>query len=350
MGYYNIIEPKLFGDFRCLGSDCPQNCCGRWGHIMWTSEEYANLASREMPEEMREKVRASFVEEQNPYLPEQKVFNIKLENSACPFLSANGLCSIQLKFGEDALSATCAVYPRVSVFNSAVLTRSCYSSCPEVLRILFTDKNALKVDIRTVQLRGNEVVFKAVSCEDERDFAENPALRFRNELFGLFYDILSNSEKSAEENLAIGSAAAKRLSEISADEIPAALQALFGQLESGNLRGEGAVLDEQEAEKLLQEILGENAQKQKSTDFSLPDFFFGNLALNLLFELKMPFYFAEQSISENFSLLCASFSLMKRFALSCGEEQLFTRLADFSRTIIHDKNTAHAILDFLKKT
>lgn len=344
MGYYNIIEPKLFGDFRCLGSDCPQNCCGRWGHIMWTSGEYANLASLEMPEEMREKVKASFVEEQNPYLPEQKVFNIKLENSACPFLSANGLCSIQQKFGEDALSATCAVYPRVSVFNSAVLTRSCYSSCPEVVRILFTDKNALEIDIRTVQFRGNEVVFKAVSCEN--DFAENPALRFRNELFGLFYDILSDSEKSVEENLAIGLAAAKRLSEISANEIPSALETLFGQL--GNLRGEDAVLDEQWAEKLFKKILGENAPEQK--DFSLPEFFFRNLALNLLFELKMPFYFTERSIAENFSLLCASFSLIKRFALSCGEERLFTRLADFSRTIIHDKNTALAILDFLKNT
>lgn len=348
MGYYNIIEPKMFGDFRCLGSDCPQNCCGRWGHIMWTSGEYANLSSREMPEEMREKVRASFVEEQNPYLPGQRVFNIKLENSACPFLSVNGLCSIQQKLGEDALSATCAVYPRVSVFNGAVLTRSCYSSCPEVVRILFTDKNALETDIRTVQLRGNEVVFKAVSCEDERDFAENPALRFRNELFGLFYDILSDGEKSVEENLAAGSAAAKRLSEIGADEIPAVLEELFGLLESGNLRGEGAVLDEQTTEKLLREILGENAPGQKSADFSFPEFFFRNLALNLLFELKMPFYFAECSIAENFSLLCASFSLMKRFALYCGEERLFTRLADLSRTIIHDKNTAREILEFIK--
>ncbi len=348
MGYYNIIEPKLFGDFRCLGPDCPQNCCGRWGHIMWTSGEYEKLASREMPEEMREKIKSSFIEEQNPYLPGQSVFNIKLENSACPFLSANGLCSIQQKLGEDALSATCAVYPRVSVFNGAVLTRSCYSSCPEVVRILFTDKNALKVDIRTVQLRGNEVVFKAVSCEDERDFAENPALRFRNELFGLFYDILSDGEKSVEDNLAIGFAAAKRLSEISADEIPAALEALFGQL--GNLCGEDAVLDERTTEKLLREILGEDAPEQKSADFSLPEFFFRNLALNLLFELKMPFYFAERSIAENFSLLYASFSLMKRFALSCGEERLFTRLADLSRTIVHDKNTARGILDFLKNT
>lgn len=361
MGFYNIIEPKYFGEFKCTGSACPQNCCGRWGRVMWTDEEHARLVSREMPEELRGKISAAFVKEQSAW-------NINLINSACPFLSENGLCSLQVQFGEEILSATCAMYPRVSVFNSSTLTRGCYSSCPEVLRILLNDENALDINPRTVQVRGNTVEFKAVSCESEADFAKNPALAHRNELFGLFFDIISEKSAGIETNLAIGAAAAKTLSEVNENEFPEALEKLLSRLDQTDFYSERVFMGNRLAAELFSEIFGEKAlfndrnfDKQKLSDgekrlaeiFAGREYFFRNLAKNLLFELKMPFYLTRRGIFENFLVYGAAVSLAKLLAAACAingnAELVLARLAELDRTTAHNKNAAEKILGFLEQ-
>lgn len=353
MGFYNVIEPKYFGEFKCTGSACPQNCCGRWGRVLWTNEEYERLVSREMPEELRVKIGSAFVQEQNAR-------NINLINSACPFLSENGLCSLQMQFGEEILSATCAVYPRVSVFNNSVLTRGCYTSCPEVLRILFTDENALEINLRTVQIRGNTVEFKAVSCENEADFAKNPALAHRNELFGLFFDIISEKSAGIETNLAVGAAAAKTLSEVNENELPEALERLAERLDETDFLEERVFMEKSFAAELFAELFGENAlfngnfdEKRLAEIFAGREYFFRNLAKNLLFELKMPFYLTERGIFENFLVYGAAVMLAKILAEACAvdgsAELVLERLAELDRTTAHNKNAAEEILAFLEK-
>ena len=350
MGFYNIIEPKYFGEFKCTGSACPQNCCGRWGRVLWTNEEYERLVSREMPEELREKIGSAFIKEQNAR-------NINLINSACPFLSENGLCSLQLTFGEEILSATCAMYPRAAVFNNSVLTRGCFSSCPEVLRILFNDENALEINLRTVQIRGDTVEFKAVSCENEADFAKNPALAFRNELFGLFFDIISEKSAGIQTNLAIGAAAAKTLSEVNESELPEALERLSERLDETNFLEEREFMSNRLAGELFAEIFGENLEnrdeKRLAELFAGREYFFRNLAKNLLFELKMPFYFTKRGIFENFLVYGAAVTLAEFLAAACAvdgsAELVLERLAELDRMTAHDKNAAEKILAFLER-
>ena len=367
MGFYNIIEPKYFGEFKCTGSACPQNCCGRWGRVLWTDEEHRRLVSREMPGELREKIGAAFVQEQNPLGSDKTVWNINLINSACPFLSENGLCSLQREFGEEILSATCAMYPRAAVFNNSVLTRGCYTSCPEVLRILFTDENALEINPRTIQIRGNSVEFKAVSCENEEDFAKNPALAFRNELFGLFFDIISEKSAGIQTNLAIGAAAAKTLSEVNENEFSEALERLAERLDETDFLEERAFMENRLAALLFAELFGENAlfngnfdekrlsegEKRLAEIFAGREYFFRNLAKNLLFELKMPFYLTRRGIFENFLVYGAAVSLAGLLAAACAvegnEELVLARLSELDRTTSHDKNAAGKILAFFEQ-
>ncbi|MBP1563531.1 MAG: flagellin lysine-N-methylase [Oscillospiraceae bacterium] len=350
MGFYNIIEPKYFGGFKCTGSACPQNCCGRWERVLWTNEEYERLVSREMPEELRVKIGSAFVKEQNAR-------NINLSNLACPFLSENGLCSLQLTFGEEILSATCAMYPRTAVFNNSVLTRGCFSSCPEVLRILSEDENALEISLRTVQVHGNTVEFKAVSCENEQDFAKNPALAFRNELFGLFFDIISEKSAGIQTNLAIGAVAAKTLSEVSENELPEAIEKLAKRLDETDFLDEREFMGKPLAGELFAELFGERLEnhdeKRLAEIFAGREYFFRNLAKNLLFELKMPFYLTERGIFENFLVYGTAVTLAEFLAAACAvdgnAELVLARLAELDRMTAHDKNAAGKILAFLEK-
>lgn len=365
MGFYNIIEPRYFSEFKCAGSACLQNCCDSWGRVMWTNEEYERLVSREMSEELRGKISAAFVGEQNAW-------NINLANSACPFLSENGLCSLQLTFGEEILSATCAVYPRASVYNNAVLTRGCYSSCPEVMKILFQAEQSCEIYPRTVQVRGNEVIFKSVSCEGEADFAKNPALAYRNELFGLFYDIVSEKSAGIETNLAIGAAAAKTLSEAeNTEEIPKTVEKLLVRLDETDFFAERVFMENRLAAELFLDIFGQKSVEKLFTDgkfdeqkfsegekrlaeiFLGREYFFRNLAKNLLFELKMPFYFTERNIFENFLVYGAAVSLAKLLGVGCAfdgnAELVLARLSELARTTAHSKPAAEKILAFLEK-
>ena len=304
-----------------------------------------------MPEELRGIISAAFVKEQNAW-------NINLINSACPFLSENGLCSLQMQFGEEILSATCAMYPRVSVFNNSVLTRGCYTSCPEVLRILFTDENAFEINLRTVQIRGNTVEFKAVLCENEADFAKNPALALRNELFGLFFDIISEKSAGIETNLAIGAAATKTLSEVNENELPEALEWLAKRLDETDFLEEREFMGKPLAGELFAELFGErfenHDERRLAEIFSGREYFFRNLAKNLLFELKMPFYLKERGIFENFLVYGAAVSLAELLAAACAvdgsAELVLERLAELDRTTAHNKNAAERILAFLKKS
>lgn len=357
MGYYFIREPKYFREFTCTGSECESNCCRGWEDLIWLNEEYERLCSLDLPDEMRERVKSAFVRLDIPELDEP-LWNLRLSGKKCPFLAENRLCSIQRKFGEDFISNTCRVYPRVSVFNSATMTRGCYASCPEVAKALLNDEFALEICTRQVQVSGNEIVLKSVLCEGEEDFLENPALRYRNELFGLYYDILASRKRPLEENMILGAEIAKRISGVeNAEEIPAEIERQKSWFNAPDIVPKCNIFER--AAELFTEIFGDKSaisavltngkiDNDKLSAELFPRHFFGNIALNLLFELKMPFYFEDRSILENYSYLLAVYSLAKltvsAAAIERGMQFALERLSELDRAIVHDKSTGKKIL------
>lgn len=61
--------------------------------------------------------------------------SIALERG-CPFLTGDRKCSIQLKYGHDALSDTCKVYPRRMALTERGWELSLYFSCPTAAELL----------------------------------------------------------------------------------------------------------------------------------------------------------------------------------------------------------------------
>lgn len=360
VGYYIIKEPKYFREFECAGASCESNCCRDWEDLLWLNGEYERLCSLELPNEMRENVTSAFDRLDIAEFGEP-LWNLKLTGKKCPFLAENSLCSIQREFGEEFISNTCRVYPRVSVFNSAVMTRGCYASCPEVARMLLNDPFALEMCIRQVQVAGDEITLSSVLYEGEEEFSQNPALRFRNELFGLFYDILSNGKRSLEENLLLGLEAARRISEA---EIPAVIEQEQKQLKNLALKPQCELNLEKSAE-LFAKIFGDDAaissvlangkpDREKVAEGAgrFPEYFFKNLALNLLFELRMPFCFADKSVVENYSFLLFVYSMAKLLlsasVLENGVDFALERLSELDRAIIHDREVAEKIFESIE--
>lgn len=358
MGYYIIKEPKYFREFNCKGSSCESNCCRDWEDLIWLNEEYERLCSLELSDKMRENINSAFCRLEMPDFDEP-LWNLKLSGRKCPFLAENSLCSIQREFGEEFISNTCRIYPRVSVFNNAVMTRGCYASCPEVAKMLMNDEFALEMCIRQVQVSGDEIVLNSVLCEGEEDFAQNPATRYRNELFGLFYDIISSRMRGLEDNMLLGLEAARCISETEDFNIPELIEQQQRRFKAPDIMPK-ADMKFDKAAKLFADIFGDDKAISAVFTDGIPDnekitkgaslfppYFFGNLALNLLFELRMPFCFEDGNVFESYSFLLSVYSLAKLLlcasALDCGTELALERLSEFDRAIVHDRVVAEKI-------
>ncbi len=122
--------------FRCAGSDCPYTCCALWK--IWVDEG-------------TEKFYQSCEGEFGEYLRKNLVYvdgraMMRLDNDGrCMLLSENGLCRIQMEYGEKALCNTCATYPRQSISYEDITIRSMTMSCPEVARELLERKSPLHI-------------------------------------------------------------------------------------------------------------------------------------------------------------------------------------------------------------
>ncbi|MCH5196329.1 MAG: flagellin lysine-N-methylase [Oscillospiraceae bacterium] len=358
MGYYIIKEPNYFRKFACIGSSCESNCCHGWEELVWLNDEYEKLLA--LSEGIREAAEKSFERLDVPDF-DKPLWNLNLSDGKCPFLAENSLCSIQREFGGEFISNTCRVYPRVSVFNSAVMTRGCYASCPEVGRMLLNDEHALEMCVRQVQVDGNEITLSSVLYEGEEDFSEYPALRFRNELFGLFYDILSDRKRALDENMLLGLETAKRISETNTGDIPALIEQEQRRFNDPDIRAESE-LNFPKAAELFTEIFGSNetisavlvngkpdrAKIEKGASL-FPVHFLKNLALNFLFELRMPFCFADESVFKCYKFFLSVYAIARLVlsagAINGGTDLALKRLAELDRKIIHDSAAAMKIFE-----
>lgn len=381
MGYYTVIEPKYYQQFRCVGGSCELNCCGNWGNIVWTDSEYEKLCSTEMSEELRNKVNSSFFKKEFKGI---QIWNIRQQDGECPFLTDKKLCELQLTFGEGILSQTCRIYPRTALMNNAVLMRNCYLSCPETGKLLYDNKDAMEISARMVQVRGATLGVSA-TVESEQNFNANPSLKYRNILFDFFYGLCSDENYSIETALVLGGLAAKNLSEYELsgkhDSIPDIIKTLKKQINTperiasvdsinpdnrikigviGTLMLDMArevkslnileSLCENGSIDVQKYLLGEQTVKKL---FEGHEFYFRNMVLNMLFELKAPIYLPQRTIYENWLLICTCYSMslmmMNAQALVEPDINLILKAAALlDMSYGHNEKLSDQIINFLK--
>lgn len=106
-------------------------------------------------------------------------------NYICPFCNKDGLCSIQLELGEEYLSETCRVYPRISFYTGETALRSCTSSCIYALEQICSNDKAM--NLVNVELKNTVKIIQDTQISKEK----HPELNYRQNLFEFFYAIIS---------------------------------------------------------------------------------------------------------------------------------------------------------------
>jgi len=139
-----ILVPQYMQKFKCIGSACEDTCCAGWRVTIdeKTYKHYKNTNESEIKDLLREKVKRN-----RSNANEQNYAKILLDKQgSCPFLTGDKLCKIQQKLGFEALSITCAVYPRLTREVNGVMERSATLSCPEIARLVLLNPEPMEFD------------------------------------------------------------------------------------------------------------------------------------------------------------------------------------------------------------
>lgn len=123
-----IVEPDYYQQFHCAAGACPDTCCAAWEVVIdpETLQFY-----RSIPDTFGKRVRHALHRADGEWL-------FRTENGRCPLLTADGLCSIQLRYGHERLCTTCREYPKFVSEFGLLQERGVSLSCPEVCRMLLT--------------------------------------------------------------------------------------------------------------------------------------------------------------------------------------------------------------------
>ncbi len=333
--YYR--QPRYFEDFHCVGGSCPNSCCVGW-RIDWKKEEIDKIKNAENASpEMIELCENSF-EELKQEQDNTHTYKIKLDkNGRCPFLTSDNFCKIQRELGVEYMSDTCTIYPRKYITANDVLYKSCYMSCKVIIDRILSDEKAMDlVNIPVKEPTSYSGVFKDSPQQLER----HPELKYREEIFEFFYKLISDKKHDVETNIILGALVAQSLTNFVGkgeyNRIPEALQAFNKQIHNGTqlkmlehiktnyfLRfGFIEKLSTQIIQLNMSDLLKDKtgtpnieiyraAEKKLSDIFKDCPFIMRNIALNLLFEFKMPIMFWKKSIFENYGLFVASYAVLK---------------------------------------
>ena len=122
--------PGYYSKFRCLAGKCPHTCCAWWEVPV---DEKSAAFYQAVPGELGERLRTALTpdEDGGPCF--------RLTGGKCPFLDEQGLCSLQLKWGEEYIPAICREHPRFTYGYGSVREAGLCASCPEAARLILAE-------------------------------------------------------------------------------------------------------------------------------------------------------------------------------------------------------------------
>lgn len=178
-----VSQPTYVGHFSCTGAACRDHCCKRW-EITLDKSTYRKYLKSEIPD--IRKIAAEHIQVRKTSIENWARINFN-DAGNCFYLDEANLCQIHKQLGHQALSNTCASYPRTTTAYKNEEIKSLNMSCPEAVRhILFNDEAMLISNAHTIKHHYNQA----------------PSVNTERKLLHLFIaNLMMQSQPKVEENL-----------------------------------------------------------------------------------------------------------------------------------------------------
>ncbi len=140
----HIVKFAYYDDFRCSGPDCTDNCCRYW-HIDISKSEYLYYMEMKCSNALRSVIDGAFKRKKEPTDIRYAEMKLTVEGK-CHFLGKDSLCMLQKELGEESLSLTCRVFPRLHMkVGKGTVMQSCSATCCRVTEILMEHPEGLRI-------------------------------------------------------------------------------------------------------------------------------------------------------------------------------------------------------------
>ena len=184
------VKVDFYDAFHCIADQCPMTCCGQWRIAVdaETAEKWRDMHFPQGSTDGKTLLSRQIVPEQDS---EEGHICLK-ENKMCPFLNKQKLCNLVLTYGEDSLSHTCHIFPRIENAFADQTEYALMAGCPAVLDLMN---------------QGRLISFTEQESEERQEIQENDICVTTRELRTLrrcFIELLQNPEYSIEEALLAG--------------------------------------------------------------------------------------------------------------------------------------------------
>lgn len=157
------IYPNYYKDFKCISSECEDNCCIGWEIDIdeKTARKYMNIENEHMKLKLKNNIKF-----------DNETFSFKLNGQRCAFLNDNNLCEIIISLGEEYLCEICNNHPRFYNEYCNVLEIGVGLSCPKANSLILSEN-----------YNGN-LVYEGSLC-NELPSMEKVIFNFRDDCFTL---------------------------------------------------------------------------------------------------------------------------------------------------------------------
>ena len=140
----HIVKFAYYDDFRCSGPDCTDNYCRYW-HIDISKSEYLYYMEMKCSNALRSVIDGAFKRKKEPTDICYAEMKLTVEGK-CHFLGKDSLCMLQKELGEESLSLTCRVFPRLHMkVGKGTVMQSCSATCCRVTEILMEHPEGLSI-------------------------------------------------------------------------------------------------------------------------------------------------------------------------------------------------------------
>lgn len=162
-----VVQPDYYEKFHCIGGDCEDNCCCyAWrvdvDRATWL--RYQACQSETLKPRLQEFIQ---MEPRADLRSTVQFATIKfLPNRRCSFLGEDMLCAIHKELGAEALSNTCAEYPRMVNLFGPQYEYGLAVSCPEAARValLHPEPTALVMSEGSADLARRAIATFELKC------------------------------------------------------------------------------------------------------------------------------------------------------------------------------------------
>jgi|GEM_PF-2664066 len=166
-----IVQPTYYDAFTCDPQKCKETCCARW-QIEIDRETCLNYLNSSHPQ--IQKIAQEWIEVQSDAISDDEFAKIKMrKDMTCPFLNRDRLCQIVLELGPEALSKTCATFPRAVKQYEEQVERGLVMSCSVACELALRNQAGIELEEKPFEQDLTGLHFQDMTCvsaEAQKDF------------------------------------------------------------------------------------------------------------------------------------------------------------------------------------